>query len=300
MTIDSAIAVWLAAGKPNYPATGNLGFKNVHYLAAAADVFGTEAQVAYEYTRSYGGTTITEWQPNTAYAVGDLVVNDNRTYRCVQAGTSSVNIGAGPKGVAPLPPDPFYIVDGTVRWLQWYSSKFRHAAPNSNTNNCVFCHSPVNTEHTFHPQDNITLCRVCHQPGLADVKDIRLNRPFDYDGDGNNTERLDDEIQGLAARLYTEIRAYAFAKGTPVTYDGNRYPYFFADPNNNDQVDPGEGTFRGWDEKLLPAAHNYQQTRKEPGAWAHSVDYVAQCCYDSIRDLVGGAPAGLTRKSVDY
>jgi len=284
-TIDAAIAVWLAAGKPAYPATGNLGFKNVHYLAAAADVFGTEAQVAYEYTRDYGPYNLDMWEPDTSYSVDDLVVNDGRTYRCVTAGTSSVNIGAGPKGPG------LVIADGTVEWSTWYSNKFTHAAPGSNTNNCVFCHSPKNTVHTFLPNDNIALCKICHAGLTDDVDAIRLNRPFDYDGDGDNTELLEEEIEGLQALLYEALRDYARSIGHPIAYSGSRYPYFFNDPNDNGVVDSGETTYRSWDEKLLPAAHNYQQTQKEPAGWAHSIDYVAQCCYDSIVDLGGVAPA---------
>jgi hypothetical protein len=296
-TIDDAITNWIAAGKPAYPTSGSLGFQNVHYLSAAADVFGTEAQVAYEYTRNYGAITIVPWVNGTAYAVGTLVSNAGRTYQCITAGTSDVDPGSGPKTTG------LNIADGTVRWKTWYSNKFPHAAPGSNTNNCVFCHSPSETKHTFLPNDNIDTCKICHSGLTNDVSVIRLNRPHDYDGDGNTTEKLNDEVQGLAARLLTAIQAYATTHGGPIAYDGHAYPYFFKDLNANGIVDPNEAVssngYRNYDEKLLPACHNYQQTQKEPGAWAHSVDYVAQCCYDGIADL-GGNLAGLTRAPVNY
>lgn len=298
-TIDDAIVAWIAAGKPAYPTSGSLGFKNVHYLSAAADVFGTEAQVAYEYTRSYGAVTIQTWVHNTAYAVGTKVANAGRTYECIQAGTSDPDPGSGPKTTG------LDITDGTVHWKTWYSNKFPHAAAGSNTNNCVFCHSPVNTKHTFLPNDNIDMCKICHAGLTNDVSVIRLNRPFDYDGDGNTTEKLNDEVQGLAARLLTAIQDYARTtpgRG-PIAYNGASHPYFYKDLNDNGVVDPNEAVssnaYRNFDEKLLPACHNYQQSQKEPGAWAHSVDYVAQCCYDAIADLDGDL-TGLTRAPVNY
>jgi hypothetical protein len=44
----------------------------------------------------------------------------------------------------------------------------------------------------------------------------------------------------------------------------------------------------------VKAAHNYQITRTEPGAWAHNFDYVAQLLHDSTVALRGDA-AGMTR-----
>ena len=37
----------------------------------------------------------------------------------------------------------------------------------------------------------------------------------------------------------------------------------------------------------MKAAYNYQLSRKEPGAWAHNFDYVAQLLFDSVADLGG-------------
>ena len=41
----------------------------------------------------------------------------------------------------------------------------------------------------------------------------------------------------------------------------------------------------GWTTKLVKAAHNYQISQKEPGAWAHNMHYIAQLLIDSIEDL---------------
>ena len=44
----------------------------------------------------------------------------------------------------------------------------------------------------------------------------------------------------------------------------------------------------------MKAAFNYQMSRKEPGAWAHNFNYMAELLYDSVEDL-GGSVAGLVR-----
>ena len=44
---------------------------------------------------------------------------------------------------------------------------------------------------------------------------------------------------------------------------------------------------RAWTAALAKAAFNYQLSRKEPGAWAHNFDYMAQLLYDSTADLGG-------------
>ena len=136
-----------------------LRFQNVHYLAAAATLFGTDAQVGYEY--------------------------DTKTY-----------VG-----------------------------KFGHVSSSpTNTNNCVFCHSPKITQHTFHPEDNIETCRVCHTLPNNALTDIRVNSDADYDGDGKypgslaGSESLAEEIETLAAALLSELQTYAETNvGTKIT-----------------------------------------------------------------------------------
>jgi hypothetical protein len=57
-----------------------------------------------------GAYNAPQWLPNTAYVVGNLVVNNNLIYRCTTGGTSA---GAGgPTGLGSG------IVDGTAQWLQ--------------------------------------------------------------------------------------------------------------------------------------------------------------------------------------
>ncbi|MHC4223882.1 MAG: polyheme membrane-associated cytochrome C, partial [Planctomycetota bacterium] len=96
-----------------------------------------------------------------------------------------------------------------------------------------------------------------------------------------------------------EIQAVATAAGKPVAYDGHSYPYFFNDNNpTNGIVDPAEANYgnryQDWTAELMRAAHNYQFSQKEPGAWAHNFAYMTQLLIDSIEDL-GGDISGYVR-----
>ncbi|HEY5450118.1 MAG TPA: hypothetical protein VIQ54_15290, partial [Polyangia bacterium] len=111
------------------------------------------------------------------------------------------------------------------------------------------------------------------------------------------------EVAAIAGRLLAAIQAYCAAAAdslTPPTgasytaYNPASYPYWFKDTNKNGVVDAGETTAMKFDSKSLRAAFNYQYYQKEPGAWAHNFDYMAQLLYDGIADL-GGSVTGLTR-----
>jgi hypothetical protein len=52
--------------------------------------------------------------------------------------------------------------------------------------------------------------------------------------------------------------------------------------------------FTAWTPALVKGSFNYQLSQKEPGAWAHNFDYIAQLLYDSVADL-GGNVTTLTR-----
>ncbi|MEE8107463.1 MAG: Ig-like domain-containing protein [Planctomycetota bacterium] len=236
--IDDAIDAFI-----DDPAANPLGFLNIHNLAAAATLFGTDAMVGYEY--------------------------DGNTYR----------------------------------------AKFGHFSAESSA--CVFCHSPLNTQHTFLPNDNLNTCNGCHQDldgsPLTDVKNIRRNRNDDYNGNGlfpgsgAGNEILNDELQPIAAALLLAIQDYAENTGTgsegqtraqdPIVHCPDTFPYYFKDTNNNGTCDAGENNFGNrytdWDGDLLRATHNYQHSQKEPGAWAHNFFYILQLVIDSIDDLGG-------------
>ena len=97
-------------------------------------------------------------------------------------------------------------------------------------------------------------------------------------------------MTGLAARTLAAMQAVAAAPG--LCYAAATYPYFFKDTERRQELQRRRG---GGVERLLgldgrrcsKAAFNYQLSRKEPGAWAHNFDYMAQLLYDSTADLGG-------------
>ncbi|MHC4434848.1 MAG: hypothetical protein ACYTBS_23665, partial [Planctomycetota bacterium] len=173
-----------------------------------------------------------------------------------------------------------------------YDVKFAHV---EGIDTCESCHDPHSLE------VKVETCSVCH-PGVVaqeDLKNIRLiGSTSDYDGDGNATEGICDEIEGLKETLYAAIQAYA-ASGTPIIYDSHAYPYFFVDTNANGQVDEGEGSYgnryNAWTARLLKAAYNYQVAMKDPGGYAHGGKYIIQLLYDSIEDLDADVAGDLER-----
>jgi hypothetical protein len=156
---------------------------------------------------------------------------------------------------------------------------------------CVTCHNAHNLE------INTQLCSGCHG-GATDPTTIRMGTT-DYDGDGNITEGMYDEVNTMEDLLYTAIQTYAKDKaGTALVYDAASYPYFFIETNANGVADPDElnskNAYASWTPRLLRAAYNYQWVQKDPGAFAHNSKYILQVLYDSIQD-VGGDVSTLTR-----
>lgn len=216
ISVDEAITA--AAPADDDTVSGDLGFINIHYFAAAATQFGAEAEGGYQY-------------------------------------------------------------DGMS-----YDPKFFHVA---GYNTCIQCHN----QHTL--EIRIEDCKTCHTnvTSVADFVNVRMNGSLvDYDGDGNVTEGIAQEIAGLQEKLYTAIQAYGNeVSGTPIIYDAHTYPYFFIDTNGNGQVDEGEANFgnryNAWTARLLKAAYNYQVSQKDPGKFAHNGKYIIELIYDSIMDL---------------
>jgi predicted CXXCH cytochrome family protein len=159
---------------------------------------------------------------------------------------------------------------------------------------CTSCHDPAGSHHTFQIVDAWDgQCKSCHADANGDPHNIRIRHLVDYDGDGNTGEPLSGEIDGLAAKLLTAMQGVA-----ALCYDGNTYPYFFKDTNGDKQCAATEivssNGFTAFTPALMKASFNYQLSRKEPGAWAHNFDYMAQLLYDGIADL-GASVTGLTR-----
>ncbi|MBN1223288.1 MAG: hypothetical protein JXB23_08550 [Candidatus Aminicenantes bacterium] len=183
---------------------------------------------------------------------------------------------------------------------------------NGRFDTCVECHMGTRSEnkpfdytgqmhnvHTPDPRD----CVYCHgqdiaqpipgaDPAKFSFEGIRPATTPDYDGDGNKSESIKDEINGLENTLYAKIQSYAAAViGIPIVYDSQAYPYFFMDKNENGAVDPGEAIYPNaynmFNAKLLRAAYNYQLSLKEPNNFIHNSKYVAQLLVDSIAHLGG-------------
>jgi hypothetical protein len=227
VSVDRAIA---SSGLgDDEPATEEqaLGFRNPHYFAAGATLFGTEAKGAYEF-------------------------------------------------------------DG-----QEYNGRNMHV---ENFNTCINCHDA----HALTVQ--VQACSGCHQgvESVEDLQNIRMEEtPVDYDGDGDTSEGLGGEVATMHEKLFAAIQTYAAdTAGTPIQYNPAAYPYFFADPNTNGQVDEGEEGYTAWTPNLLRAGYNYQWVAKDPGAFAHNGHYILQVLYDSLQ-AVGGDTTGMTRPAVE-
>jgi hypothetical protein len=161
-----------------------------------------------------------------------------------------------------------------------YDARFDHVA---GVDTCIGCHNP----HTL--EIKLDTCKTCHTGvnSPEDLKAIRMAGSLvDYDGDGDTSEGIASEIEGLQAMLYQAIQAYAIEKaGAAIVYDAVTYPYFLSDANGNGAVDAGEGNYTAWTGRLLRAAYNYQTSIKDPGAFAHGGKYIIELLYDSIEDL---------------
>lgn len=159
---------------------------------------------------------------------------------------------------------------------------------------CTFCHSAEKSQHTFLPEavfaDATTTCKTCHAAAatVADIRNVFSVIP-DLDGDGDANEPLAGEVAGLEAALLAQIQATASAGGSPICYDGARYPYWFQDQGGTCSTT----SYSAFTAPLLRAAFNYQYSHKEPGAWAHNWRYVSQLLMDSTEDL--GGPANPNR-----
>ena len=212
--------------------TTTLGFRNIHYFAAAATLYGSMVHGGYEYA--------------------------GKTYDAKNAHTEGYDT-------------------------------------------CVGCHNP----HTL--EVKVDQCALCHEgvKTVDDLKNVRMiSSAKDYDGDGDVTEGMAKEIEGLQIMLYSEIQKYAKDKaGAGIVYDAATYPYFLLDADGDGQPDKNDqGAVRGynkWTPRLLKAAYNYQVSVKDPGAFAHGNKYIVQLLFDSIEDL-GGDVSKLARTDAGH
>jgi predicted CXXCH cytochrome family protein len=165
---------------------------------------------------------------------------------------------------------------------------------------CTSCHDAKASGHSFVIADAWDArCKTCHADANGVAAAVRDVHRADYDGDGRTNEPLSGELDGLADRLLATLAQQGKASGG-LCYSSAAFPYFFKDMDGDGQplCAPAEAVaanrFTAWTPALMRAAHNYQLSRKDKGAWAHNFAYVAQLLYDSISDL-GGDSRGLVR-----
>jgi hypothetical protein len=160
-----------------------------------------------------------------------------------------------------------------------YSGRFFHARPVSS---CNSCHEPHTLEVDLEP------CQTCHQ--TDSLQAIRIARQS-YDGSGDTSLGIRADIQSNAALLLDLIEAYTSeVAGTPVIYDGTRYPYFFEDANGDGFIDEAEGRpvpYTTWTPRSLRTAYNWKLVTADPGNYAHNPHYALELLYDAIEDLTG-------------
>ncbi|MBZ4401547.1 Ig-like domain-containing protein [Myxococcus sp. AS-1-15] len=161
---------------------------------------------------------------------------------------------------------------------------------------CSSCHVPGVSNHTFRIADVWrTRCETCHadQESAEQIRNVHLQ---DYDGDGNTTELLRAEVDGMAARLLAAMRTVT---SNGLCYNGDVNPYFFKDTDKDGTCSATEAVssnaFAPFTPALVKATHNYQLSRKDKGAWAHNFNYVGQLLFDSVEDLTGAVPVNMVR-----
>jgi len=153
---------------------------------------------------------------------------------------------------------------------------------------CMDCHDPHSLE------IKIKDCGACHSnvtDSPAQLKDIRTNGTPDYDGDGDTSESIYDELMGVHELFYEAIVTYSQdVSDAPILY-ANAFPYWFNDSNGNGQEDDGEVNFgnqySSWTPRILKAAYNYHLVGHDPGGYMHNSRYLIQLMYDGIEDLGG-------------
>jgi hypothetical protein len=215
---------------------------------------------------------------------------------CHQGRESGLSVAKATMGKSDDTPDPklrfinpHYFIGGAT-WLggpgqvgyqypdKSYSGRFPHAKPIAS---CVSCHDPHSLEIA---QDT---CVTCHRTG--NPADIRVAH-VSFDGSGNLEKGIKADIDANADKLKQAFLAYAATiAGTPMVYDGGRYPYFFADANNDGLIDQDAEkkavSYASWTPRLLKAVYNWKVVDADPGIYAHNPYYAFELLYDSVQDL---------------
>ena len=147
---------------------------------------------------------------------------------------------------------------------QSYDVRFRHV---DGTDTCITCHDPHSTQVVY------TTCATCHTgvTDLASAQQIRMESSIDidYDGDGNVSDGISGEVNGLFKKLGTAVVTYGAEHDTPICYQGSSYPYWFVDTDGDGACSAAEAmagnAFTSWTARLVRATYNYQMVNKDPG-----------------------------------
>lgn len=146
---------------------------------------------------------------------------------------------------------------------------------------CIECHDPHST--AINPDK----CAPCHSnvTNYAGIYDIREST-VDYDGDGDTTEGIRDEIATLHEALYAAIQTYAAdVVGTPIAYTSS-FPYWGAEEG---------GRYTSWTPRLVRTTYIYHYVVEDPGAFTHNAEYILQMLYDGLEDLSEAVPVELAK-----
>jgi hypothetical protein len=172
-----------------------------------------------------------------------------------------------------------YEYDGKI-----YDAKLQHV---DGFNTCLGCHDSHSLE------VKVETCSECHE-GVAAVEDLKnIREPSsmqDYDGDGDMTEGVAFEIEGLQETLLASIKAYATeVAGKGIVYDSASHPYWFLDEDGDGAADLNDEqapkAYNVFTARLMKATYNYQVSVKDPGAFAHGGKYIIELLVDSIEDV---------------
>jgi hypothetical protein len=250
------------------------------------------------------------------YEVSQLAVNIGATLEDAQI------VGAGNKTVRAhyLPAASFLFGAEAANASQItgniYTARNQHGGKAS----CSDCHNPHNGSLPPDSQMAAT-CGKCHfnEAGASVSSFLELEevRQFgfegDIDGDGTS-ESVKVEIEGMMAKAYAAIRAYATGvAGTDICYLSNR---MYLDNGagggiaGNGICEVGETTsvcsdgvsttsaactaaggtmsvveYNRYTPRLLKAGYNYMLVANDPGAWAHNPRYAVEVLYDTIAQL---------------
>ena len=287
-----------------------ISFSNSHYLPASAILHGADAMIGYQNPRNLANASAVQTSTSTSTSTSTALGTGTQT-GTVTVTTTSTSTS---------------IITPAVAAARSYAGKNLHG---TSQDSCVSCHSP----HTLEVKVDQTTCGRCHFKDdgspVATMADLEEARQFgfdgDIDGDGDATEGLKAEVDGLAAKLLAGIQSYATnVSGHGICYTAATNPYWFIDTNGNGACETAEADpcnvyssvtattvdansvacvaakqHTGYyTPRLLRAAFNYQIYVKEPGAWAHNPRYIIEMLYDGLVDLNMGLPAGT--KQVGY